>query len=43
MVEGKALEEVKSFVYLGSEVDKQGGMDADVRIRIGKTKPSNNS
>jgi hypothetical protein len=30
-LEGKALEEVESFVYLGSIVEKQGGTDADER------------
>ena len=38
MIEGEALEEVDSFVYLGSVVDKQGGTDADVKIRIGKAR-----
>ena len=33
-----ALEEVDSFTYLGSNVDKQGGTDADIRIRIGKAR-----
>ena len=35
---GEALEEVESFTYLGSIVDKQGGTDANVRIRIGKAR-----
>ena len=30
------LEEVEIFTYLGSNVDKSGGTDADVRVRIGK-------
>lgn len=38
MLDEKALEEVESFVYLGSIVDKQGGTDADVRIRVGKAR-----
>ena len=38
MLEGEALEGVDSFVYLGSVVDKQGGTDADVKIRIGKAR-----
>ena len=38
MLEGEALEEVDSFVYLDSVVDKQGGTDADVKIRIGKAR-----
>ena len=32
--------EVESFTYLGSNVDKSGGTDADVRVRIGKSKGS---
>ena len=35
---GTSLEEVESFTYLGSIVDKQGGTDADVRCRIGKAR-----
>ena len=38
IMEGKALEEVESFKYLGSIVDKLGGTDEDVRIRIGKAR-----
>lgn len=34
MLEGEALEEVDSFTYLGSVVDKQGGTEADVKISI---------
>ena len=34
----RPLEEVDSFTYLGSNVDKQGGTDADIRIRIGKAR-----
>ncbi|KAK7107318.1 hypothetical protein V1264_015265 [Littorina saxatilis] len=37
-VEGSALEEVDSFTYLGSILDKQGGTDADVKTRIGKAR-----
>jgi hypothetical protein len=37
-VQGEALEEVDSFTYLGSILDKQGGTDADVRTRIGKAR-----
>jgi hypothetical protein len=32
------LEEVKSFTYLGSEINQQGGTDADVKTRIGKAR-----
>ncbi|KAH3892160.1 hypothetical protein DPMN_016272 [Dreissena polymorpha] len=32
-VQCEALEEVDSFTYLGSILDNQGGMGADVRIR----------
>ncbi|KAK7095834.1 hypothetical protein V1264_005198 [Littorina saxatilis] len=35
---GEALQEVDNFTYLGSVVDKQGGTDADVRVRIGKAR-----
>ena len=38
VLEGSPLEEVESFTYLGSIVDKQGGTDADVRIRIHKAR-----
>ena len=38
MLEGEALEEVDSFVYLDSVVGKQGGTYADVKIRIGKAR-----
>ena len=34
----RPLEEVNSFTYLGSNVDQQGGTDADIRIRIGKAR-----
>ena len=35
-IEGEELEEVESFTYLGSVMDKSGGTDADVKTRIGK-------
>lgn len=35
-LDGNRLEEVQSFTYLGSNIDKQGGTDADVKARIGK-------
>ncbi|VDP34977.1 unnamed protein product [Schistosoma mattheei] len=33
-IDGEALEDVKTFTYLGSTIDKQGGSDADVKARI---------
>ena len=35
---GNELEEVEGFTYLGSIIDKQGGTDADVRARFGKSR-----
>ena len=35
-VGGEPIREVESFVYLGSVVDQQGGIDRDVTARIGK-------
>ncbi|VDP24711.1 unnamed protein product [Schistosoma curassoni] len=32
------LEDVKSFTYLDSIIDEQGGSDADVKARIGKAR-----
>ncbi|CAI2732166.1 unnamed protein product [Schistosoma spindalis] len=37
-LDGETLEDVESFTYLGSIVDKQGGSDADVKARIGKAR-----
>ena len=37
-VNGQNLEEVDSITYIGSEVDKLGGSDKDVKIRIGKAR-----
>jgi hypothetical protein len=37
-VGGEPITEVKSFVYLGSVIDKQGGTDQDITARIGKTR-----
>ncbi|VDP22730.1 unnamed protein product [Schistosoma margrebowiei] len=37
-LDGEDLEDVKSFTYLGSIIDKQGGSDADVKARIGKAR-----
>ena len=32
------LEEVESFTYLGSIINKEGGTDTDVKARIGKSR-----
>ncbi|VDP32939.1 unnamed protein product [Schistosoma margrebowiei] len=37
-IDGEALEDVKSFTYLGSIIDEHGGSDADVNARIGKAR-----
>ena len=37
-VGGHPLEEVDSFIYLGSIVDKQGGTDLEIGARIGKVR-----
>ena len=37
-VGGEPIREVDSFIYLGSAVDRQGGMDRDVTARIGKAR-----
>ncbi|RTG88671.1 uncharacterized protein DC041_0000467, partial [Schistosoma bovis] len=39
-LDGEALEEVESPTYLGNIIDEQGGSDADVMARIGKTRAS---
>lgn len=43
MLDDQAIEEVDSFTYLGSVVNKTGGSDEDVRIRIGKARGAFNS
>ncbi|VDP06461.1 unnamed protein product [Schistosoma curassoni] len=35
-IDGEDLEDVKTFTYLCSIIDEQGGSDADVKARIGK-------
>ncbi|VDP10450.1 unnamed protein product [Schistosoma margrebowiei] len=35
-IDGEDLEDVKTFTYLGSIIDEQGGSDADVKAQIGK-------
>ena len=37
-LDGNNLEEVQSFTYLGSKIDRLGGTDADVKARIGKAR-----
>ncbi|VDP45766.1 unnamed protein product [Schistosoma margrebowiei] len=37
-IDGEDLENVKTFTYLGSVIDEQGGSDADVKARIGKAR-----
>ncbi|VDP50442.1 unnamed protein product [Schistosoma margrebowiei] len=37
-LDGKILEDVESFTHLGSIVDEQGGSDADIEARIGKSR-----
>ncbi|VDO66079.1 unnamed protein product [Schistosoma margrebowiei] len=39
-LDGETLEDVESFIYLGSIIDEQGGSDADVKARIGKARVS---
>ncbi|VDP44025.1 unnamed protein product [Schistosoma curassoni] len=37
-LDGEDLEDVKTFTYLNSIIDEQGGPDADVKARIGKAR-----
>ncbi|VDO64609.1 unnamed protein product [Schistosoma margrebowiei] len=37
-LDGETLENVESFIYLGSIIDEQGGSDADVKARMGKAR-----
>ncbi|VDP39084.1 unnamed protein product [Schistosoma margrebowiei] len=37
-IDREDLEDVKTFTYLGSIIDEQGGSDADVKTRIGKAR-----
>ncbi|VDP54823.1 unnamed protein product [Schistosoma curassoni] len=37
-IDGKALEDVKTFTYLDNIIDEHGGSDADVKARIGKAR-----
>ena len=38
MLDENVLEEVDTFTYLGSVINKKGGTDADVKARIGKAR-----
>lgn len=38
MLSGTLLEEVDTFPYLGSIINRQGGTDADVKSGIGKAR-----
>ena len=38
VVNQEKLEEVDSFVYLGSVIDRKGGTEADIKSRIGKAR-----
>ncbi|VDP56263.1 unnamed protein product [Schistosoma margrebowiei] len=37
-LDGKTLEDVSSFTYLGSIIDEQEGSDAEIKARIGKSR-----
>ncbi|VDO56161.1 unnamed protein product [Schistosoma margrebowiei] len=37
-IDREDLEDVKTFTYLGSIIDEQGGSDADLKARIGKAR-----
>lgn len=37
-LDGEALKVVETFTYLVSNIDKQGGSDANVNVRIDKSK-----
>ncbi|VDP79102.1 unnamed protein product [Schistosoma curassoni] len=37
-IDGEDLGDVKTFTYLGTIIDEQGGCDADVKARIGKAR-----
>ncbi|VDO65847.1 unnamed protein product [Schistosoma margrebowiei] len=38
IIDREDLEDIKTFTYLGSIIDEQGGSDADVKARIGKAR-----
>ena len=37
-IDGQWIEKIDQFSYLGSVIDVQGGVDADVKARIGKAR-----
>ncbi|VDP65779.1 unnamed protein product [Schistosoma curassoni] len=37
-IDGEDLDDMKTFTYLGSIIDEQGGSDADMLTRIGKAR-----
>ncbi|VDP74470.1 unnamed protein product [Schistosoma curassoni] len=37
-IDGENLEDVKTFTYLGSVIYEQGGSDADMKVRVGKSR-----
>ncbi|VDP59210.1 unnamed protein product [Schistosoma curassoni] len=37
-LDGETVGDAESFTYLGSNIDEQGGSDADVKARIGKSR-----
>ncbi|VDP76669.1 unnamed protein product [Schistosoma curassoni] len=37
-LDGKDLEDVKTFTYLGSMIDEHSGSDSDVNVRIDKAR-----
>ena len=41
--EGEELGEVESFVYLGSVMDKSGGIDTNVKTGINKAQSASNT
>ena len=42
LIDGKDVEDVDSFTYLGSIVSKTGGVEQDIRARVGKARSSFN-
>ena len=40
LIDGKDVEDVNSFTYVGSTVDKTGGAEQDITARVGKARSS---